>query len=78
MIDINSNKYAENCVHTIEVIRKDNKSGLWIKIHDVQDNLGVKNMSDMTTNQLNQLNQLQQNRLENTKDMEKNLLTNVH
>ena len=52
MNDINSNKYAENCVYAIEVIKKDNKSGLWIKIHDVQDNLGVKNMSDMTINQL--------------------------
>ena len=41
MFDINTDTYAENCVHTINVIKKDNKSTLWIKMHDIQDNLGV-------------------------------------
>ena len=48
MIDINAKKYVENCAHTIKVIKKDNKSVLRIKIHDVQDNFGVKSMSNMT------------------------------
>ena len=42
MIDINPNTYAKNCVHTIEVIKKDNKSVLWINMHDIQDTLGVR------------------------------------
>ena len=28
MIDINADTYAKNCVHTINVIKKDNKSVL--------------------------------------------------
>ena len=48
MLVINANTHAENCVHTIEVIKKDNKSVLWIKMHNIQGNLGVKNMSDLT------------------------------
>ena len=48
MININAKTYAENCFHTINVIKKDNKSIIWIKIHDKQDKLGVKNMSDLT------------------------------
>ena len=47
MININANTYAENCVHTIEVIKKDNKLVSWIKMHDIQNNLGIKNMSDL-------------------------------
>ena len=48
MIDINAKTYAENCVHTIKVIKKDNKSVLWIKMYDIQDILGVKNNFDLT------------------------------
>ena len=48
MIVINAKSYAENCVHTINVIKKDNKSVLWIKMHDIQDKMGVKNISDLT------------------------------
>ena len=48
MIDINAKTCAENCVHTINVTKRDNKSILWIKMHDIQDKLGVRNMSDLT------------------------------
>ena len=48
MIGINAKTYAENCVHTINAIKRDNKSILWIKMHDIQDNFGVRNTSDLT------------------------------
>ena len=48
MFNINSNTYAENCIYTIKVIKKGNKSVLWVKMHDIQDKLGVKNMYDFT------------------------------
>ena len=32
--------YAENYVHTLKVDKKDNKSVLWIKMHDIQGKLG--------------------------------------
>ena len=35
-------KYAKNCIHAITVHTKHNKSVLWIKIHDMQNKLGVK------------------------------------
>ena len=44
MIDINANTYAENCVCTMQVIEKDNKSVLWIKMHDIQHTFSVKNV----------------------------------
>ena len=47
MIDINADTYAKNCVHTIKVIQKDNKSVLWVKMHDIEEKLGIKNMSDL-------------------------------
>ena len=42
MFNINADTYAKSYVHSIEVIKKDNK------IHNIQDKLGVKNMSDLT------------------------------
>ena len=48
MFLINANTYAENCDHTIKVIKKDNKWVFWIQMHDIPYKLGVKNMSDLT------------------------------
>ena len=48
MIEINSNTYAKKCVLKIKVIEKDNKSVLWIQMRNIQDNLSIKNMSDLT------------------------------
>ena len=39
--------YAENYVHTLKVDKKDNKSVLWIKMHDIQWKLGVKSLSNL-------------------------------
>ena len=39
--------YAENYVHTLKVDKKDNKSVLWIKMHDIQGKLGAKSLSDL-------------------------------
>ena len=48
MIDINPDTYAKNCLHTVNVVKKNNKLVLWIKMHILQEKLGVKNMSDLT------------------------------
>ena len=47
-IYINADTYGKNSVNTIKVIKKDNKSVLWVKMHNVQDKFGVKNMCDLT------------------------------
>ena len=68
--------YAENCVHTIEVIKKDNKSFLWIKIHNIQDKLGVKNMSDLTTKAIRDIHNAEtptKEQSKNIKDMQRSL-----
>lgn len=55
---------------------KNNKSVLWIKMHDIPDKLDVKNMSDVVIKQLRVfiiLKLLQKFKLKNTKDIEKNL-----
>ena len=48
MVRISADTYAKNCVNTRKANKKDNKSVLWIKMHHIQDKLGVKNMSDLT------------------------------
>lgn len=48
MININANTYVESCIDTWIVCQKDNKSILWMKTHVIQDNLGFKNMYDLT------------------------------
>ena len=42
MTDINPDTYAKNCVHTIKLIKRDNKSVLWIKMRDIQDKWVLK------------------------------------
>ena len=56
--------------------KKNNKSVLWIKIHDIPDKLGVKNMSDLVIKKLRVfiiVKLLQKIKLKNTKDIERNL-----
>ena len=48
MIDISADMFAKSHIHRLIVHKKDNKSELWIKIHDIQDKLGVKNSYDLT------------------------------
>ena len=44
MVDISVEKYTDAKVCTITV---DNKELFWVRMHDVQEGLGVKNMSDL-------------------------------
>ena len=37
IFNINADTYAENCVHTVKVIKKGNQSILWVKMHNIQD-----------------------------------------
>ena len=48
MLKISAKTYATKCINTVTVHKKDNKTVLWIKMHNIQDSLGVKNMSDLT------------------------------
>ena len=48
MIKISIDAYAENNINTITVHKKDSKAVLWIKMHDIQDKLSVKNIFDWT------------------------------
>ena len=49
------------CVHTIKLIKKNNRSGLWTKMHDIQDKLGVSNMSGLKIKALIILKLIQKN-----------------
>ena len=68
MFNINADTYAKNYVHSIEVIKKENK------IHNIHDKLCVKNMSDLTIKAITGIQDTENAGLENIKDMEKNLL----
>ena len=52
MFEISVEAYAENCIHIITIHKKLNKTVLWIKIYDIQDKLGVKNMSDLVRKEI--------------------------
>ena len=52
MININADTYVESCIDTWRVCQKDNKSILWMKTHVIQDNLGFKNMYDLTVKEI--------------------------
>ena len=52
MININADTYVESCIDTWRVGQKDNKSILWMKTHVIQDNLGFKNMYDLTVKEI--------------------------
>ena len=44
MVDISVKNYKNAVVHTVTV---GNRQLFWVKMNDVQDGLGVKNMSDL-------------------------------
>ena len=47
MLDITNETYKRNGIDVIRVHkRRNNISVLWIKMHNIQDKLGAKNMSD--------------------------------
>ena len=52
MFEISVEAYPEKCIHTIAVHKKHNKTVLWIKMFDIQDKLGVKNMSDLVRKEI--------------------------
>ena len=58
-------------INTIIVNNEENKPVIWLKMHDMQDELGVKNMSDLTIKEIkgifNSRNSTK-NKLKNIKD----------
>ena len=48
MFVINANTYAEEFNKAFRVDKECNKPFLWIKMHDIQDKLSVRNMPDLT------------------------------
>ena len=52
MFKITAETFAKNCVHTIKVNKKDNKSVLWIKMIDIQKKLDVKNIHDLVDKEI--------------------------
>ena len=47
MFEISAETFAENCDYTIKVNKKHNKSVLWIRMINIQKNVGVKNIFDL-------------------------------
>ena len=64
MVDINVEKHTNAKVYTIRV---GNKSFFGVRMHNVQEGIGVKNMSDLV-----KLKVQQKNKSENTIDVKKN------
>ena len=74
MVDISSiEKYANAKVSTIKI---DNKKLFWVTMNDVQNGLGVKNMSDLVRKEIWVIFEttkiLQKIKSKNTKDVKKN------
>ena len=68
MFEISVEKYTDAKVLTITV---DNRRLFWVRMHDVQEGLCVKNMADLVRKERNSWKDQLEN-LENMKDLEKN------
>ena len=53
MFKISAETYAEHCVHTISVRKKSGRIVLWVRRCDLQEQLGLKNMSDLKVKAIN-------------------------
>ena len=52
MVDISAKIFAKNCIHTITQVRKSKKLVLWIRIKDIGEKLGVKNIFDLVDKEI--------------------------
>ena len=68
MFEISVEKYTDAKVLTITV---GNRRLFWVRMHDVQEGLCVKNMADLVRKERNSWKDQLEN-LENMKDLEKN------
>ena len=68
---ISTETSKNNGINTIIVNNGENKPVIWLKMHDMQDELGVKNISDLTIKEIkgifNSRNSTK-NKLKNIKD----------
>ena len=68
---ISAETSKNNGINTIIVNNGENKPVIWLKMHDMQDELGVKNISDLTIKEIkgifNSRNSTK-NKLKNIKD----------
>ena len=73
MVDISVEKYANVKVSAMKI---DNKKLFWVKMNDVQNGLGVRNMSDLVRKEIWGIFEttkiLQKIKSKNTKDVKKN------
>ena len=71
MFRISAETSKNNSINTIIVNNEENKPVIWLKMHDMQDEVGVKNMSDLTIKEIkgifNSRNSTK-NKLKNIKD----------
>ena len=52
MFKTSAETYEKNGIHTIIIKNEKNKPVIWLKMHDIQDKLGVKSMSDLTIKEI--------------------------
>ena len=69
MVVINAQKYKNARVLIITV---GNRELFWVNMNDVQEGLGVKNISDFKSMVFLRLQILQKSKLENTKELRRN------
>ena len=54
MVDISVKTYADAKVYTVTV---GNRELFWVRLHDVQEGLGVKNMSDLVGKEIHSISE---------------------
>ena len=52
MVDISSETFAKNCIHTIKQLKKGKEPILWIRIKDIGEKLDVKNILDLVDKEI--------------------------
>ena len=80
MINISAEKFAKNCIHTIELLRKGKEPILWIRIKHIGRKLAVKNIFDLVDKKLKTNFKLESRnlKLESIEDMDQNLLMTLN
>ena len=48
MVEVSAKTWDKNGIHMKIIKNEENKLEIWLRMQDIQINLGVKNMSDLT------------------------------
>ena len=52
MVDISTETFAKNCIHTRSQLKRGKESILWLRIRDIPKELDVKNIFDLVDKEI--------------------------